>query len=543
MLSKTIAASAVAALLSGARIFVSAQKDKAVYAHFMVGIVRNYTVADWKADMAEAKAIGIDGFALNCAPPRVDSYTPDQLSFAYEAAAQSDFKVFISFDFAYWQNDDTALITSFLANYSSHPGQATYDGGQIVSTFVGDSFDWGPVKSALGSKLTALPHLQDPIEAQNNQKSIDGALSWLAWPTYGGNSIKPGPMDTTWDEGYFKYLGDKAYLAPVSPWFSTHFNSKNWVFICEQLITDRWKQMLDLKPALIEIITWNDFGESHYISGPEPNHDDDGSSEWAAGFPHDGWRSIMKVYIEAYKAGAAAPTVKEDELVYWYRPTPKDVKCTNDTLAAPNGIEYIQDLIFVTTMLTEAGSLTVTSGTQAPVTVNVDAGVVTTNFTMGVGKQSFSVTRGGATILGGDGGLDIKDSCEKYNFNAYVGSFGGSGSSSPAPPAPAPPSTDVPVTTTETEAPTADPTTSAPTSTEAPSTDAPTSTEAPSTDAPTSTESTSTESSTTSSAPSESSTPICVDPAIALKPLVPGTPPKMRRIFKIGSFSLELDES
>lgn len=45
--------------------------------------------------MADAKAIGIDGFALNCAPPRVDSYTPDQLTNAYEAAAASNFTVFI----------------------------------------------------------------------------------------------------------------------------------------------------------------------------------------------------------------------------------------------------------------------------------------------------------------------------------------------------------------------------------------------------------------------------------------------------------------
>lgn len=46
-------------------------------------------------------------------------------------------------------------------------------------------------------------------------------------------------------------------MIAVSPWFSTHFNSKNWVFICEQLITDRWNQMLTMQPALIEIISWN----------------------------------------------------------------------------------------------------------------------------------------------------------------------------------------------------------------------------------------------------------------------------------------------
>jgi glucan endo-1,3-alpha-glucosidase len=59
--------------------------------------------------MNTAKDIGIDAFALNCAS--VDSYTPTQLALAYQAAEAVDFKVFISFDFAYWNNGDTATIT------------------------------------------------------------------------------------------------------------------------------------------------------------------------------------------------------------------------------------------------------------------------------------------------------------------------------------------------------------------------------------------------------------------------------------------------
>lgn len=46
-------------------------------------------------------------------------------------------------------------------------------------------------------------------------------------------------------------------IVAVSPWFSPHFANKNWVFICEQLITDRWNQILNLKPDLLQIISWN----------------------------------------------------------------------------------------------------------------------------------------------------------------------------------------------------------------------------------------------------------------------------------------------
>lgn len=131
----------------------------------------------------------------------------------------------------------------------------------------------------------------------------------------------------------------------------------------------------------------------------------------------------MKPYIAAYKAGADTPTVESDQLVYWYRPTPKGVECSADPLGAPTGRELMEDLVFVSTLLTEPAELTVTSGGQEPVTVTVEAGIHTSNFTMGVGAQKFSVARGGQEILGGVSEKEISDACEKFNFNAYVGSF------------------------------------------------------------------------------------------------------------------------
>lgn len=218
--------------------------------------------------------IGIDAFALNNA--NIDSYTPTQLANAYQAAENVGFKCFISFDFAYWSNGDTAQITQYMNLYAGHPAAMQYNGGAVVSTFVGDSFDWGPVKSGTSHQIFAIPNMQDPAEATNLHTSFDGAFSWYAWPTDGGNSIISGPMTTIWDDRFVTDLAGKPYMAresssstssntfkaysgllAVSPWFSTHYNSKNWVFICEELITDRWNEMLALQPQLIEIVTWN----------------------------------------------------------------------------------------------------------------------------------------------------------------------------------------------------------------------------------------------------------------------------------------------
>ncbi|KAK2596777.1 hypothetical protein QQS21_006172 [Conoideocrella luteorostrata] len=397
---------------------------KPVYAHFMVGIVANYNIDNWKADMTQAKDIGIDGFALNCAPPRVDSYTPQQLANAYEAASQVGFTVFISFDFAYWSTGDTAEITNMVGSYVDHPSQARYLDGALVSTFIGDSMDWNAVKGGLnGKKITVIPNVQDPNSLSHITNGIDGAFSWYAWPTNGGNSIIKGPMTTVWDDKFIQNLGGKPYMAPVSPWFFTHFNNKNWVFITEEQPARRWQQMLEMKPALVEIVTWNDFGESHYISDDQPHHSDDGSSQWTAGFPHGGWRKLMKPYIMAYKTGASQPTVESDGLVYWYRPTPKNTACSADGVGDAKGKDLLEDLVFVSTLLTQPGQLVVKSGSQQPVTVQAPAGITTFNFTMGVGAQDFSVSRDGNRVVGGTSPKNVVDSCTTFNYNAYVGSF------------------------------------------------------------------------------------------------------------------------
>lgn len=162
-------------------------------------------------DMAYAQDTGIDGFALNCAS--VDSYTPTQLAYAYQAAAEIGFKVFISFDFSYWNNGDTAAITAYMNQYASHPAQAQYGGGALVSTFIGDTFDWAPVKAGSSHELFAIPNMQDPYGPSYHTTDFDGVFSWYAWPTAGGNSIIPGPMTTVWDNLFISNLAGKPYMA------------------------------------------------------------------------------------------------------------------------------------------------------------------------------------------------------------------------------------------------------------------------------------------------------------------------------------------
>ncbi|KAJ7807622.1 glycoside hydrolase [Mycena olivaceomarginata] len=190
------------------------------------------------------------------------------------------------------------------------------------------------------------------------------------------------------------------------------------------LYQSRWEEVLQLQPQFVEILTWNDFGESHYIG---PLHGDDspvyaggptGAPHWVNGMPHDSWWDVAQLYISAFKSGASTPTT--NELVYYYRPMPKDAPCSDTIALQPNRFEDDDDMIFVIALLKSAGTVTITSGSNTPVQFQLDASIHTVAAPMGVGTQTFALSSSTAN-LSGNGELQITNECTVYNFNAYVG--------------------------------------------------------------------------------------------------------------------------
>ena len=81
-----------------------------------MGIVSNReNASDYDNDMKRAKDAGIDAFALNIG---TDSYGDTQLYYAYESAANNDMKVFISFDFNWWQASQASEVGAKIAQLS-----------------------------------------------------------------------------------------------------------------------------------------------------------------------------------------------------------------------------------------------------------------------------------------------------------------------------------------------------------------------------------------------------------------------------------------
>lgn len=121
---------------------------------------------------------------------------------------------------------------------------------------------------------------------------------------------------------------------------------------------------------------------------------------------------MAKPFIAAWKAGASAPTITSDQIIYWYRVAPRNLNCdsTDTTMqpannasgnyfeGRPNGWDSLQDAVFVVPMLTSAGTIVVNSGGNEYI-YNAPAGVSAFQVPMGVGSQYFALQRNGATVI------------------------------------------------------------------------------------------------------------------------------------------------
>ena len=242
--------------------------------------------------MTTATSAGIDAFALNIAYN--DGVNDDALPKAFKAAESTGFKLFFSFDYAGNGAWPKATVESLITTYAASSSYFNRGSQPLVSTFEGpgNSGDWPEIKKSTNcffipdwSSLGAQPAVE--------LGTADGLFSWDAWPKGEQN------MTTYPDASYYQFLSGLPYMAPVSPWFYTNLPgyNKNWLWRGDDLWFHRWQQMIsiDHPPEFIEIISWNDFGESHYIGGLDSTQYEAFETgkapyNYLETMPHDGWR-------------------------------------------------------------------------------------------------------------------------------------------------------------------------------------------------------------------------------------------------------------
>lgn len=312
-----------------------------------------------------------------------------------------------------------------------------------MSTFEGpgSADDWVTIKSETNcffmpdwSSVGAKP----AVELANGV--ADGLFSWSAWPW--GNHT----MDTYTDASYIQYLDGKPYMIAISPWFYTNLPgyNKNWLWKGDSLWFDRWQELfgLDPMPEFVQIISWNDYGESHYIG---PIHDNamaafdigEAPYNYVMDHPHDAWRKALPFLIDVYKLGKA--TMTDDIVVFWYRRnfvSACSVAGTTVNTASQLQIEFepssaLEDRIFVMGLFQTGNSAVFVNNHDIVVWDSVpngdlEAGVWFGSVAATTGKVRVDLLKGDATI-GSAVGPEISHTCEGdfNNFNAWVGSVSG----------------------------------------------------------------------------------------------------------------------
>ena len=349
-----------------------------------------------------------------------DEWQLSQTALAYAAAQQlsnagSCFKVFVSLDMSSFSAaslsaPDGTVLQPFVTNFKSHPAQYYYQGRHFVSTYGGGSastnqIDWintfkAPLLAEQGIDVYFLPAYsieEDAATAYATAES-DGQFLWNAWP----NDAATGqPTDTSISpaltQEYIINKGSKSFMANVSPWFFTHFDNtvKNMIFHSEGLWQQRWTDIVNLRADIdfVQITSWNDFGESHYI-GPADTPDISfaadnfgySSLDWVEDangnfLDHSSWADEARAWILAFKTGTF-PTIEaltgtldgsfeadrdlldayyknpnSDRAYVSYRLQYHDAITDEATDRESTGYDYAQDAIVIDTYLSTPGRI------------------------------------------------------------------------------------------------------------------------------------------------------------------------------------------
>ncbi|KAI1331429.1 glycoside hydrolase family 71 protein [Xylariaceae sp. FL0255] len=347
-------------------------QDKLAFAHYLIGTV-DPTTNHAVLDIQQAQAAGFDAFALNIGSPSADwaLNTTGQL---FDFADTVGFKLFFSFDLS--EDGTFSDFPSIYTQFSSRESYLTYGDSNlpVVSSFSGGFLGVSPWQSFKDTyNVYLIPNVDDDVNYYSDpstfwssySSALDGVFSWdTAWPEQDDNG--PANVSSSRDQTV-KSGADaagKAYMMGLSSLQYKHCCGGNWYRSGEGTLAQRMQQILDISPQFMEVMTWNDGGESHYIGNvwPEGAISDELEYGNSTATPHDGWRSVISSFIAAFKSGATTT----DSMVpansasfagaMWYRPVLTSCVSASGSDGTPAGWEAGIDAVNYAVVLPSGAS-------------------------------------------------------------------------------------------------------------------------------------------------------------------------------------------
>jgi glucan endo-1,3-alpha-glucosidase len=419
--------------------------QRKVFAHYMLSnkSYGNGSVSGYKRDIQDAQSMGVDGFALNAGEWNSNYQQNAQNLFQAATELGTGFKFYFSIDECCGMT--TAQKLDMASKYAEHPNYYRYNNRPVLSAWT-------------STTENAANYWNNEILTPLRNKGIDVFF----WPFFYTLPIKENPDYSTvlnnynlyWKnfmQGYFHFgvglpikphqysavqasedisrvMNEKGmpFRASVTPYYwgekQTNIGRRYFEHKGGEGLELQWKSIIEIqKPAMIELVTWNDYGEGTYFS---PIDDIMKPENWPwlyrpLGYykTHRGFSALNKYYIEWYKSGVQ-PSITKDALYFFYRTHPKDMTATNDAFGPVTWrIGDVKDEIYITTMLTSPAQLKVTTGGVIR-TFEIPKGIAHTAIPFNAGSQIFELYRNGSKVLS-KAGENIVSSSDLYNYNLY----------------------------------------------------------------------------------------------------------------------------
>jgi glucan endo-1,3-alpha-glucosidase len=430
---------------------LSAIEAKDVFCHYMVGTVDSST-NHAQLDIEQAAAMGLSAFALNVGAPTA-SWCQSTVEQLFNYANSNNFKLFFSLDLGQdgTLTDFTSLVQQYINNTAyykagpnNYPFLSTYSAGSTSPS------DWASFKSSLGTNVYFVPDFDGVSGYYTDINSffstwgstVDGVFSWeTAWP-----AAQTKPANVSTDSDQYVQTGtqanSKSYMIPLSSLQYKHLDSgTNYYRVGEVNLPQRMTEILDLgktsgtvAPDFVEVITWNDAGESHYIGNlwAEGIPADELAYANQTGWPHSGWQPLITSFIDAYKNGddssaMAPPSGSAAVGAMWYRTIWMNATCASDPYGKPTGWQAAQDAVNFAVVVAagQTGlSIRVTSGGTILQTIPVSPGLnygSVPGLQLGTQKVEL-INSSGSAILTANSAIDVTADTTTgiCNFNYQV---------------------------------------------------------------------------------------------------------------------------
>ncbi|KAG9248492.1 glycosyl hydrolase family 71-domain-containing protein [Calycina marina] len=418
---------------------------KPVFIHYMVNGIED---AHIEQDVKDIVALGIDAVALNLNTV-TESWATKTVDCIFVHAEANGLKLFFSFDMTGFNNPDEFII--FLQSYVTKTAHYTYNGLPFVSTFNGGASEFAFGESTVndgwkvklqeemfsaGHPIYFVPSFQDTPCTETffstEFPALDGIFNWNSWAADGSSKVT-----TTQDTIYLSSAQSsaKSYMMGISPLQFKHMDAAdNWYIPGPGNMEDRFSQVLNLQPDFIELQTWNDGGEGHYMGNiwSEAYTTVPQIMASIAHYNHTAYNQVLPSFIKAYKAGVTSTSTmyptngKNAQGLFYNHALLKNADCSADRLGRPTGADLVEDVV--------AGMILIARGEIGyTATVSVGGNTLGSAQKLSPGFNAISIdglTAGkvtmtvkdasGTTVISGTGSQDVLSSSSLCNYNFQV---------------------------------------------------------------------------------------------------------------------------